>query len=75
MTNPRRRIRKLEAHLTDPSGLVPHTQVWMRYWTQELENALANDERPKKPIPLEVARAYLQACDPDGVLRKELPLC
>lgn len=72
--NALRRLRKLEASFTDRSGLIPHSPAWMRYWTQELENALANDQWPKKPIPLEVVRAYMQACDPEGVLPYESPL-
>jgi hypothetical protein len=30
------RLRKLEACLTDRSGLVPHTQEWVDYWTTRM---------------------------------------
>ena len=35
MTNLQRRLKKLEAYLTDPSGLVPHTQKWLEYWDRQ----------------------------------------
>jgi len=31
-----RRLKKLETQLTDPSGLVPHTQRWLDYWDRQL---------------------------------------
>ena len=70
MTNLRRRIRKLEAYLTDASGLVPHTPAWMNYWMQELKTVVESDPPvPGKLVPLEVARAYMQAGDEDGIVR------
>ncbi len=30
-----RRLKKLEGILTDPMGLVPHTQKWLEYWDQQ----------------------------------------
>jgi hypothetical protein len=61
MKNLQRRLRKLEAHFTDSSGLVPHSPAWMDHWTQELKKVIAEDYHgPKAPIPLEVVRAYLQ---------------
>ena len=67
MTNLRRRLRKLEALLTDPSnGLVPHSPAWMDYWLQELKRVLPHDYHgPKTPIPIEVLRAYIRA-EPDS---------
>ncbi|HWZ32339.1 MAG TPA: hypothetical protein VNX18_13450 [Bryobacteraceae bacterium] len=35
MTNFRRRILKLEAQMTDTSGLVPHTQKWLEHWDRQ----------------------------------------
>jgi hypothetical protein len=51
----RRRLRKLEAQLTDSSGFRPHSQAWLGYWEQRLHAILAGEE-PGKPgcIPLEV---------------------
>jgi hypothetical protein len=65
MSNLQSRLRKLEAHLTDSSGLVPHSPAWMDHWTQELKKVIAEDYRgPKAPIPLEVVRACIRG-EPD----------
>jgi len=62
MSDLRRRLRKLELVWTDTSGFVPHSPAWLEYWTRELEEVLERRESElKKPIPLEVVRAYLQA--------------
>ena len=36
MTNLQRRLTKLEALLTDPSGLVPQSQRWLEYWDRQI---------------------------------------
>jgi hypothetical protein len=67
MRNLQRRLKKLEAALTDQTGLVPHSAAWMKYWTEELEKFVASgDPGPKMRIPLEGARAYLQAARDTG---------
>lgn len=35
MTNLKRRLKKLEAGLTDPMGLVPHSKKWLEYWDRQ----------------------------------------
>jgi hypothetical protein len=66
MSNFGRRIRKLEAQLTDSSGLVPHSPAWMDYWMKEVDQVLAeNGPGPRKLIPLEAFRAWIQA-QPDS---------
>jgi hypothetical protein len=35
MTHLQRRLKKLEAVLTDPMGLVPHTPKWLEYWDRQ----------------------------------------
>jgi hypothetical protein len=35
MTHLQRRLKKLEGMLTDPAGLVPHTQKWLEYWDRQ----------------------------------------
>jgi hypothetical protein len=37
VTNLRRRLKKLEAKLTDPTGLVPHSQKWLEYWQRWID--------------------------------------
>jgi hypothetical protein len=53
-----RRLRQLEAQLTDLSGLVPHTQQWFDYWTERLDRRFAGEELDEK-IPLEFFDAVI----------------
>jgi hypothetical protein len=32
VNNLQRRLKKIEAHWTDTSGLVPNSQKWLEYW-------------------------------------------
>jgi hypothetical protein len=40
MTNLQRRLRKLEAQLTDSCGLVPYSQKWLHHWEQRIYRML-----------------------------------
>ena len=51
-----RRLRNLEAQLTDLSGLIPHTKPWFDYWIARVDKLLAGEELDEK-IPL----AFLDA--------------
>lgn len=55
MSNLLRRLQKLEARLTDASGLKPNSPEWQAYWEKKLAE-IANGHEPGKPgcIPLEV---------------------
>lgn len=46
MSNLLRRLRKLEAQLTDSTRLVPHSPAWLAYWTREVEAVIADEQRP-----------------------------
>jgi hypothetical protein len=35
MKHLQRRLKTLETVLTDPVGLVPHTQKWLEYWDRQ----------------------------------------
>ncbi len=50
-----RRVKKLEALLTDGGGLKPHSPEWRAHWEQRLTRILSGEE-PGEPgcIPLEV---------------------
>ena len=62
MSNLNRRLRNLEARLTDSSGLVPHSQVWRDYWFPKVDRMLSGQEpAPPGSIPLEVVDAILAA--------------
>lgn len=47
MTNLQRRLKKLEAYLTDPSGRVPHTQKWLEYWDRQF-NLFLTGQHPTR---------------------------
>ena len=64
MSNLTRRLKKLEALITDEAGLVPGSQKWMDYWTERVDKILAGDDEVKDClIPLEVVDAVLKADD------------
>lgn len=58
-----RRLQKLEAQLTDLSGLVPHTKQWFDYWMAWLDKLLAGEELEEK-IPMDVFDALVASADP-----------
>jgi hypothetical protein len=62
VTNLRRRLRKLEALLSDPSGLVPHSEKWLDYW-QGWFDRWSDDPtfRPRERMPLEAARVIIRS--------------
>ena len=62
MSNILRRLQKLEALLTDGSGLKPNTPEWRDYWEQKLKR-IASGEEPGGPgcIPLQVWDALTDA--------------
>ena len=65
MTNIRRRISKLEALLTDTSGLTPGSQRWLEYWDRRIyDYALAPErKRPAVLFPVDAVRAVIQYSD------------
>ena len=53
MSRLERRLRKLEARLTDCSGLIPHTQEWLDYWTTRMDKLIDGEPIDVK-IPYDV---------------------
>jgi hypothetical protein len=48
---------------TDPSGLVPHSELWLEYWNRQVLNYIA--DREHVPLTLEAVRAFMRyANDP-----------
>jgi hypothetical protein len=45
MKHLQRRLKNLEAVLTDPVGLVPHTQKWLEYWDRQFYLYLTGQDR------------------------------
>jgi len=71
MTSLERRLRKLEICLTDASGLVPHSDAWLKYWQREISNYMEDPElrRPKVLFPIEAVRAVMECCtDPASLV-------
>jgi hypothetical protein len=64
MSNLRRRLHKLEARLTDSSGLIPNSQAWLDYWLREVDMIIAGDDRRGRPrIPIAVLDAIVAPGD------------
>ena len=59
MSNLRRRLRKLEARLTDSSGLVQNSQAWLDYWHVKAARILDGQDPDK--IPIEYLDAIIAA--------------
>jgi hypothetical protein len=60
MTNLRRRLRKLEAVLTDDAGLVPHSPQWLAYWKERLDELESGQDHGNRcKIPLEAVDAIV----------------
>ena len=66
MSNLQRRLKNLEASVTDASGLMSGSPRWLAYWTERLHKIIAGGDDVKGcKVPLEVIRAYIQAAEPD----------
>jgi hypothetical protein len=65
---PYRRLRKLEAQLTDSCSLVPYSQKWLEYWEQRIYRMFTGEE-PGEPgcISLEVVDAVREAWKAEAV--------
>ena len=69
MTNREKRIRRLEALLTDPSGLVPHSQRWLEYWDRQMYLHATHQPRDSSAFSVEAIRAVMKyADDPASML-------
>jgi hypothetical protein len=68
MANLNRRVKKLEAIMTDDAGLVPSSPRWWAYWNEQLHRYIARDPVVKVcKVPLVGLRAYIQSADPDMI--------
>jgi hypothetical protein len=67
MTNLRRRLRKLEAQLTDSCGPVPHSQKWLHHWEQRIYRMTGEEPGTPGCIPLEAYDAVREAWEADAV--------
>jgi len=64
MKHLQRRLKNLEAVLTDPVGLVPHTQKWLEYWDGQFFVYLSGqDDKAIWHCGVEAFRALMHYCD------------
>lgn len=61
MTHLLRRLKKLEARSSDPSGRRLYSAEWYRYWTQRIRRVLFEGDAGAGPITIEAFRAILIA--------------
>jgi len=75
MTNLERRLRKLEACLIDPSGLVPYSPGWLEHWDRQIYNYATDPEcrRPAVLFPIEAVRAVIRYADNPASLLGSIP--
>jgi hypothetical protein len=75
MTNLQCRRKKLEGVLTDPVGLVPHTQKWLEYWDRQFYLYMTGQDRNAiwlSSIPAYRAVMKFAGEDPSSLVRKAL---
>jgi hypothetical protein len=68
---PTARIRKVEAFMTDASGLVPHSRRWLEYWDRQIFDYMQDPEhrRPAVLFPIEAFRAVMKfTSDPTSLV-------
>jgi hypothetical protein len=75
MTNLQRRLKKIEAFMTDTSGLVPHPQRWLEYWDRQIFNYMTDPEhrRPAVLFPIYAFRAVMKFTSDPASLVGSIP--
>jgi hypothetical protein len=64
MSNLQRRLRKIEALLTDEAGLVPGSEQWLAYWIEQFDKVVeGGDEAKHIRLPLEVFDATVKGAE------------
>ena len=86
MSNLRRRLRKLEARLTDSSGIIPNSQEWLDHWLPKVDRIVSGEggdssERTfvlrvahNRGITFSIRRRRFQGLPEDGQLPDPAPL-
>jgi hypothetical protein len=75
MTNLQRRLKKLEDLLTDPVGLVPHTQKWLEYWDRQFYLYMTGQDRNAIWLTSIAAYRAVMKCaeeNPSSMVRRAL---
>jgi len=72
MANVLRRLQKLEAHVTDRSGYVPHSDAWFAHWSERYDRFLTTgDAEAINGMPLAYIDDMLAKVDREA-LQKEI---
>lgn len=58
-----RRIKKLEARVTDAIGLVPHSPQWCEYWDDKLSRFAVGEDVDLSGMTLEVSDWIIAEAD------------
>jgi hypothetical protein len=62
MSHLERRLRKLEARLTDRSRLVPYTPQWFDHWMEKLDKLMVGEPVDEK-LPVDFLDALMTRAD------------
>jgi hypothetical protein len=58
-TKLKRRLEALEARFMDGTGLVPYSEEWLAYWTEQVIRLYERPRAPGPRIPIEAFRAVM----------------
>jgi hypothetical protein len=68
MSNLQRRLKKLEALLTDEAGLVPGSQRWLDYWLEQFDKVVeGGDEAKHIRLPLAIFDVIVKAAESEAL--------
>jgi hypothetical protein len=74
MANLHQRLKKLEAALLDPVGLVPHSQKWIEYWDRQFYLYITGqDHNAIRQATADVFHAVMQYEDNPASLVGSIP--
>jgi hypothetical protein len=72
--NLQRRLKKLEAFLTDPTGFTPGSPAWLEYWDKQLYSYIAGrDENALRASTGDVIQAWINGMDDPRFLCASIP--
>ena len=63
MRNLIRRLQKLEAGLTDASGLVPHSEAWFAFWEDKFDRSMNGEPVDMRGFSLAVTDRIIERAD------------
>jgi hypothetical protein len=72
---PAKAAQEDRSHMTDVSGLVPHSQRWLEYWDRQIVNYMSDPEhrRPAVLFPIDAFRAVMKFTSEPASLVGSIP--